>query len=90
MTPRLGALELDDEIRAESELILVAEVVEHPPVAKSIVDFGWQQPIVVDSDMVIIAGHTRYQAALLLELDEVPVPPLWALSRLSRSVVQPQ
>lgn len=28
-------------------------------VAKSIKEFGFKQPIVVDSDGVIIAGHTR-------------------------------
>jgi len=33
-------------------------------VAESLRAFGWQQPIVVDVDGVIIVGHTRYQAAL--------------------------
>lgn len=42
-------------------------------VAKSIKEFGWQQPIVVDKDNVIIVGHTRYKAAKKLGLDEVPV-----------------
>ena len=42
-------------------------------VASSIKEFGWQQPIVVDEEMVIIAGHTRYQAAQKLGLDKVPV-----------------
>lgn len=42
-------------------------------VAASIREYGWQQPIVVDTDHVIIAGDTRYQAAQLLGLDEVPV-----------------
>ena len=42
-------------------------------VAASIKEFGWQQPIVVDSEMVIIAGHTRYEAALMLGLKKVPV-----------------
>lgn len=32
-------------------------------VANSIKEFGWQQPIVVDTEMVIIVGHTRYKAA---------------------------
>lgn len=32
-------------------------------VANSINEFGWQQPIVVDKDNVIIVGHTRYKAA---------------------------
>ena len=42
-------------------------------VAKSIKEFGWQQPIVVDCEMVVIAGHTRLKAAERLGLTEVPV-----------------
>lgn len=42
-------------------------------VAASIREFGWQQPIVVDKDGVIIAGHTRYKAAKKLKLKEIPV-----------------
>jgi DNA modification methylase len=42
-------------------------------VAKSIKEFGFRQPIVVDTEMVIVAGHTRYKAALKLGLEKVPV-----------------
>lgn len=42
-------------------------------VAKSIEQYGFQQPIVVDKDMVIIVGHTRYKAAKKLGLADVPV-----------------
>ncbi len=42
-------------------------------VAKSIKEFGWQQPIVVDQEHVIIVGHTRLKAAEKLGLTEVPV-----------------
>lgn len=42
-------------------------------VAESIKQFGFINPIVVDKDNVIVAGHTRYSAAQLLELDTVPV-----------------
>lgn len=42
-------------------------------VANSIKEFGWKQPIVVDKDGVIIAGHTRYKAAQKLGLEKVPV-----------------
>ena len=42
-------------------------------VARSLEDFGWRQPIVVDKKGVIIVGHTRYLAALSLELETVPV-----------------
>jgi ParB-like nuclease domain len=42
-------------------------------VAASIQEFGWQQPIVVDKDRVILAGHTRHLAAQKLVLKTVPV-----------------
>lgn len=42
-------------------------------VANSIREFGWQQPIVVDTDGTIIAGHTRHKAAKMLGMDTVPV-----------------
>jgi ParB-like chromosome segregation protein Spo0J len=42
-------------------------------VAASIKEFGFRQPIVVDSEFVIIAGHTRWEAAQTLEMAEVPV-----------------
>lgn len=42
-------------------------------VAKSIGEFGWQQPIVVDAEHVVIAGHTRLLAAKKLRLATVPV-----------------
>lgn len=42
-------------------------------VAASIREFGWQQPIVVDDNGVVIVGHTRLKAAMMLGLSEVPV-----------------
>jgi DNA modification methylase len=42
-------------------------------VAASIREFGFQQPLVVDKDNVIIVGHTRHLAAQRLKLTEVPV-----------------
>ncbi len=42
-------------------------------VARSIEEFGFRQPIVVDQEGVIIVGHTRHKAALKLGLDVVPV-----------------
>ena len=41
-------------------------------VAKSIKEFGFKVPMVIDKDNVIIAGHTRYKASLELGLEEVP------------------
>ena len=42
-------------------------------VAASIEQFGFQQPIVVDKNGVIIVGHTRLLAAQSLNLKKVPV-----------------
>ena len=42
-------------------------------VANSIKEFGFNQPIVVDKDNVIIVGHGRYEASKLLGLTDVPV-----------------
>lgn len=42
-------------------------------VAKSIQEFGFRSPIIVDKNKVIIAGHTRLKASLKLGLDKVPV-----------------
>ena len=41
-------------------------------VAESIKEFGWQQPIVIDKNNVIIIGHCRYLAAKKLKLKTVP------------------
>lgn len=42
-------------------------------VARSIQEFGFRQPIVIDRDGVIVVGHTRWKAAQKLGLTEVPV-----------------
>ena len=42
-------------------------------VAASLRQFNFRQPIVVDQDMVIICGHTRWKAARKLGLAKVPV-----------------
>lgn len=41
-------------------------------VAESIKTFGFKVPVILDSDNVIVAGHTRVQAAQKLGLSEVP------------------
>jgi len=42
-------------------------------VAASLKEFGWRQPIVVDDQMVVVAGHTRLEAARTLSMEEVPI-----------------
>ena len=41
-------------------------------VAASIKEFGFKVPIIIDSDNVIIAGHTRLLAAKKLGIESVP------------------
>ncbi len=41
-------------------------------VAASIKEFGFKVPIVVDSNLVIVAGHTRVKACKKLGITEVP------------------
>lgn len=41
-------------------------------VMDSIKEYGFTNPIIVDADMVIIAGHTRREASILAGLDRVP------------------
>jgi len=42
-------------------------------IAASIKEFGWTNPILVDGEKGIIAGHGRLLAARKLEMSEVPV-----------------
>lgn len=41
-------------------------------VAESIKQFGFNVPLVLDRDHVIITGHTRYKAAQKMGLSSVP------------------
>ena len=42
-------------------------------VVKSVREYGFRQPLVIDEKNVIIVGHTRYYAAVELGMDTVPV-----------------
>ena len=42
-------------------------------VAASLREFGWKQPVVVDSQGVLVVGHTRVLAAKKLGMSEAPV-----------------
>ena len=41
-------------------------------VKNSIEEFGFKVPVVIDENNIIVCGHTRYKAAIELELKEVP------------------
>ena len=53
-------------------------------VASSIKEFGFTNPILIDEDGGIIAGHGRLMAAQLLGLDEVPTITLEGLTEAQR------
>ncbi len=42
-------------------------------VTNSIEQFGFRQPLVVNENGMILAGHTRWKAMIRLGLDKVPV-----------------
>lgn len=41
-------------------------------IVESIKEFGFTNPILVNEDLVILAGHTRREASILAGLDKVP------------------
>lgn len=41
-------------------------------VAESIRQFGFRVPLIIDKDSVIVCGHTRLKAALILGMEKVP------------------
>ena len=41
-------------------------------VMQSIRDYGFNQPLIIDAENVIIAGHTRYRALQRLGVTEIP------------------
>src|ERR1035438_3182844 len=53
-------------------------------IARSIEEFGWTNPILVDRNNVVIAGHARLLAAKKLKLVEVPVIVLGHLTDAQR------
>lgn len=44
-----------------------------PYVMNSIKEFGFKNPIILDKNNVIVAGHTRLESAKRLDMKEVPV-----------------
>ena len=49
-------------------------------IASSIRQFGFTNPILLDGDGVIVAGHGRYAAAKMLGMEDVPVIPIHDLT----------
>lgn len=49
-------------------------------VVNSIKEFGFNNPITVDKEYVIVTGHTRYEASKILNLKQVPCIILYGLT----------
>jgi len=70
--------------KIEIEYIHISEIIpykENPRnndnavkiVKKSIKEFGFKNPIILDKNKEIIAGHTRFKAAKELEIKQIPI-----------------
>lgn len=71
MTPKIETRQVADLIpyAANSRTHSDAQVAQ---IAASIKEFGWTNPILIDGDNTIIAGHGRLLAARKLGMEEVP------------------
>lgn len=66
-----------ENLPLEKVIPYARNAVDHPPeqvrqLAASIKEFGFTQPVLIDADGVLIAGHGRTLAAEALGLEEVP------------------
>lgn len=64
-------VKIDDIVPYENNPRHNADAIE--PVKESIRQFGFRNPMILDKENVIVAGHTRYEAAKALGMTEVPV-----------------
>ena len=53
-------------------------------IASSVVEYGFTNPILIDQDQGLIAGHGRLLAAKSLEMDEVPTITLEGLTEVQK------
>lgn len=82
-TPKITLARLDDLIPYTNNARVHSEE-QIAQIAASIKEFGWTNPILVDGDKGIIAGHGRVQAARKLKQEYVPVIELSGLSEAQK------
>jgi DNA modification methylase len=56
-------------------------------IAASIKEFGWTNPILIDGEKGIIAGHGRLKAAIRLGLEEIPAIELSHLTEIQKKAL---
>jgi ParB-like chromosome segregation protein Spo0J len=94
-SPDPGSRELSVSYRDLAALIPYARnarthsEVQVAQIAASIREFGWTNPVLVDGDNGIIAGHGRVLAARKLNQGKVPVIELTGLRRKSAPTLSP-
>jgi len=84
MKPNIQIWEIG-RIKPYDQNAKIHEPAQVKKIAASIKEFGWTQPIVVDREGVIIAGHGRRLAAISLGMDKVPV---WVRDDLNEQQVR--
>lgn len=57
-------------------------------IKKSITEFGFTNPVLIDENNVLIAGHGRVEAATQLELDSIPSIRLVGLSESQKKALR--
>src|SRR4249920_2762577 len=57
-------------------------------IALSIQEFGFTNPVLIDENNVLIAGHGRLEAALFLKLPQIPAITLAGLSDAQRQALR--
>lgn len=57
-------------------------------IKKSITEFGFTNPVLIDEDNVLIAGHGRVEAALQLKLNSVPAIRLTGLPNAKKKALR--
>ena len=67
---KIVQLDINEIVPYENNPRINDEAIEK--VANSIREFGFTQPIILDKENVIICGHTRRKAAILLGIKKVP------------------
>lgn len=72
---RISAFEGNARVHGEEQVVQIA---------RSIESFGFNNPLLVDPDGLLIAGHGRFEAAKYLKLETVPVIMLSHLSEAER------
>ena len=68
---KIEYLPIGDLVPYENNPRYNADAIE--PVMESIKAYGFLVPMIIDKDNVIVAGHTRYEAAQALGMKDVPV-----------------